>query len=184
MRQNHQLLIGAVAFLGLCLGLGGALWLDHSRQPSAQIMQQPALARPAFTLPDVTGVQRDASEWAGQILILNFWATWCPPCREEIPLFVELQSEWQAQGIQFVGVAIDEGDAVQRFVADNQVNYPVLMAWQDGADLSRRYGNRVGALPYTVIFDRSGRIVHRQMGPIHRAQLQQILEPLLKDKFT
>ena len=134
---------------------------------------------PQLTLPDLQGKPRTLSEWQGRPLLINFWATWCEPCREEMPRFVKLQDEYGDKGLQFVGIAIDEADKVQRFASEIHLNYPTLMGGYGAIELSRSTGNRYGALPFTVIIDRAGAIVHTQLGPLKDPQLLAMIRQLL-----
>lgn len=131
--------------------------------------------RPEFAFTDLDGNLRNVQEWDGRLLVVNFWATWCPPCREEIPLFVELQREYGARGLQLVGIAVDEVDAVRAFAQDIGINYPILLASFDGIDLSEAFGNRVGALPFTAVVDRAGRIVLHKSGEIEREDVSHLI---------
>ena len=122
--------------------------------------------RPEFALPDTEGQIHNIKEWDGKVLVVNFWATWCPPCRREMPAFIELQDEFGAQGLQFIGVAIDEADKVSEFMDTYGVNYPMLLGDLAAIDVAKKYGNRFGALPYTVIVDRQGKITFIRRGEL------------------
>jgi peroxiredoxin len=135
--------------------------------------------RPDFSLPDLDGVRRNVGEWDGKVLAVNFWATWCPPCRIEIPEFVALQQKYADRGVQFVGVALEQPEPVRRFVAKHQVNYPVLVGEMDVIRIAESYGNRVGALPYTVIIGRDGRVAFVQAGPLPADRAEAVLSMLL-----
>ena len=113
------------------------------------------------------------------MLIVNFWATWCEPCREEMPRFVKLQDQYGAKGLQFVGIAIDQADKVRQFAKEIELNYPTLVGGYGAMELSKTLGNRLGALPFTVVLDRAGRVVHTQLGPLKDAQLQSMITQLL-----
>ena len=130
-------------------------------------------------LTDLQGQPRSIDAWRGQVLVVNFWATWCAPCRDEIPVFIKLQKQHGASGLQFIGIAIDQREKVDAFVRDFGINYPVLLGGMDAVELSRRAGNRRGALPYTVMIDRSGRLVGTQLGIVKEAKLEALLRPLL-----
>jgi peroxiredoxin len=134
---------------------------------------------PAFSLPDLDGKMHHSSEWQGKVTVLNFWATWCPPCRSETPTFVELQDEYAASGVQFVGVAIDNKDKVQDFMDTYGVNYPMLIGEDPAIAIAKEYGNRFGALPYTVIIDRQGIIQQVQRGELTRDMAEQTFSQLL-----
>ncbi len=135
--------------------------------------------RPAFELPDLDGEARSIDEWDGKILLVNFWATWCPPCRKEMPDFVDMQAQYGEQGLQIVGVAIDERDAVQDFADSLGVNYPILVGAIDASEIAKRYGNRFGALPYSVMIDRKGKIRFIQPGELTRETFEAELKALL-----
>jgi thiol-disulfide isomerase/thioredoxin len=136
--------------------------------------------RPPLKLASMAdGKPRDISEWDGKILVVNFWATWCPPCRKEMPMFVKMQEQYRQQGLQFIGVAIDDRDKVQDFMDTVGVNYPMLIGAQDAIDAAKAYGDRFGALPYSVIIDRDGVIRHIQRGELHEETLLQVLNKLL-----
>ena len=135
----------------------------------------PGDRRPDFTLPDLDGTPRSVSEWDGQLLFINFWATWCPPCLEEIPTFVRVQQEFQGKGVQFLGVAIDGADKVRGFAAEHSMNYPSLVAQMEGIELTQRFGNRIGALPYTVVVGRDGHVLVMHHGIFEEQQLRELI---------
>jgi len=135
--------------------------------------------RPEFSLPDIEGEQHKLSDWDGKVLIINFWATWCPPCRKETPMFVALQEQYGEQGLQFIGVAIDEKDNVIDFADTYGVNYPMLLGDLEAINISKQYGNRFGTLPYTVIVDRQGKITFIQRGELHKETAEKEIKALL-----
>lgn len=143
--------------------------------PAASVM----IAKNDALIKDLAGREHSLSEWDGKILVVNFWATWCLPCIVEIPTFVKLQAELGARGLQFVGVALDDRAAAATFAAERAINYPVLVGDDDVARLMQSLGNEIGALPYTVVFDRDGNIVHTQQGEWELAEARRILKPLL-----
>jgi thiol-disulfide isomerase/thioredoxin len=151
---------------------------DHSEgQQAAQAML--SFPAPEYQLPDMAGVMHSSREWDGKVVVLNFWATWCPPCRSETPTFVQLQEEFGSKGLQFVGVAIDEKTKVQDFMNTYGVNYPMLIGEQKAIEVAKRYGNRFGALPYTVIIDRQGKIQFVQRGELTRQTAEANIHRLL-----
>jgi thiol-disulfide isomerase/thioredoxin len=135
--------------------------------------------RPLFKLKDLEDKVRDVKEWDGQVLMINFWATWCPPCRREIPAFIKLQEKYKDQGFTILGIALDEKRAVIDFTDPMGVNYPILMAENEGITLTKAYGNRLGVLPFTVIVDRKGNIIHRQRTELTFEQVEGMIKPLL-----
>ena len=109
----------------------------------------------------------------------GFWATWCAPCREEVPAFVRLQEKYGPRGAQFVGIAIDQRDKVTSFAHEFGINYAILLGGIEAIDLTRQAGNRVGALPFTLVLDREGEIVSRELGKVKEADLERLLKNLL-----
>jgi cytochrome c biogenesis protein CcmG/thiol:disulfide interchange protein DsbE len=132
---------------------------------------------PEFTLPDLEGNQVALSSLKGKVVILDFWATWCPPCKEEVPHFVNLQSKYRAQGLEVVGLSLDAGGAkdVRPFADEHDVNYTMLIA---NEDVAKAYGN-VTMIPTTFVLDRNGKIVQRFIGATSREVFEQTIRPLL-----
>lgn len=167
------LLVLLAAVLGAGGGIGGVYWYQQSQLPDTT-------RRPAFSLPDIDGEARAIAEWDGEIVVLNFWATWCAPCREEIPLFSELQQRLGDQGVQFLGVAIDRRDAIREYLETVDMGYPTLYGMQAAMDVAARYDNHAGTLPYTVVIDRDGAMRHVFQGQVHREDLEPVLRELLR----
>jgi len=111
--------------------------------------------------------------------VLNFWATWCPPCVKELPAFVRLQRQYGAQGLQFVGVALDGREEVAKFVAEHGIDFPVLVGEEDVARYMQRLGNTIGALPYTVVVTPDGAIHHTHQGEWPEADAARVIEAVL-----
>lgn len=167
-------MVGALALAG---GLHfGARLGDPADSPQGGA---DASALLGISLPDASGKEESLGQWKGKVIVVNFWATWCTPCREEMPEFVAAQREFGGSGLQFVGIAIDEPDKVRRFAEEIGLNYPALIGGYGAVELSKTMGNRAGALPFTVIVNRSGRVIHTQLGPLRDAKLRSILAQLL-----
>ena len=167
----RKMIVPAVAgAIALGLGIGVAIW---DREPSD------AAALLALSLPDTQGTPQRLAQWRGKVLVVNFWATWCEPCREEMPQFIQAQRELGPKGLQFVGIAVDQPDKVIQFATELGLNYPALIGGFDAFELSKPLGNRLAALPFTVIVDRNGSIAHTQLGPLKPGQLRSIVGNLL-----
>jgi thiol-disulfide isomerase/thioredoxin len=162
-----------IALAGV-LALGAGLFLGargtHAEDPSALL---------ALSLPDTAGTPQSLAQWRGKVVVVNFWATWCAPCREEMPEFVKAQKEFGPRGLQFVGIAVDDADKVDKFIKDIGLNYPALVGGYSAIDLSKSVGNRLAALPFTIIIDRQGNVAHTQLGQLKPDQLRSIVTRLL-----
>ena len=146
------------------------------KKPSADFVGQ---RRPEFSLPDMDGVTHNVTEWDGKVIAINFWATWCPPCRDEIPEFVKLQEKFGNQGLQFIGIALQQAKDVREFAAEMGINYPILVGEEDVIGVAKQYGNLIGALPYTVIINRDHQITFTRAGPLPAADAERIITSLL-----
>jgi len=176
--QSITLALVAAAVLALA---AGAAWQQMSQDGPAAIpaTKVDGAALLGVALPDTSGREQSLGQWRGKVVVVNFWATWCEPCREEMPRFVKLQQQYGDRGLQFVGIAIDQGDKVQGFAAEIHLNYPTLLGGYGAIELSKTLGNRFGALPFTVILNRAGSVVRTQLGPMKDAELRSIISQLL-----
>jgi len=183
-RSKLILIMVIVGLLGIGVGLLGSWWLSGKSGfglpfPGDEDTETGQLDQlPRFELPGLDGKEVAGSRWAGKILVLNFWATWCLPCLRELPLFDELQRTYAEAGLQVVGIAIDNHEDVERFLAEHPVGFPILLGDAEAIELSRRLGNRVQGLPFTVIFDPRGKRVYARSGEVTRGDLTEHLEPL------
>jgi thiol-disulfide isomerase/thioredoxin len=130
---------------------------------------------PNISLADPSGVKHALSEWKGRPLLINFWATWCAPCRREIPLLKTLRHERAKDGVEIVGIAVDFRDAVQHYAREMGIDYPVLVGEQDGLDAIAAFGMDT-VFPFTVFADARGRIVTLKVGELHADEARFILD--------
>ena len=162
--------IAAVALAALAAGLYFSAGVERD-SPAAGIL--------GLALPDTDGREQRLEQWQGKVLVVNFWATWCEPCREEMPEFVKAQAALGARGLQFVGIAIDQPDKVRKFSQDLNLNYPSLIGGYGALELSKSFGNKIMALPFTLIVDRKGQVAYTQLGPLKPGKLDAIIGKLL-----
>lgn len=169
-RRDLLILGGVAAGAALAGAVAGVLALQ-SRSGAADLL--------SARYPDVAGRVRALSEWQGRALLCNFWATWCAPCREELPILDAAYRQYAAKGLQVVGIAVDTAANVRQFVQTAPLRFPILIADASALDLMRRLGNGSAGLPFSVTLDAAGRLRGRHLGAYTAAQLQAELDGLL-----
>jgi thiol-disulfide isomerase/thioredoxin len=130
---------------------------------------------PDFALNDLSGKSTSIAAWSGKSLVINFWATWCAPCRREIPLLKTVAADWAGRGLEVVGIAVDYPDKVREFAGRFKIDYPLLLGEQDALEAAAKFGMDSPAFPFTVFTDRRGEIVALFVGELHRPQADFIL---------
>ena len=167
---------------------GAALLLDRKSDTpisSVQTTSETAIDASAGVIyatsfPDADGREQSLGQWQQKVLVINFWATWCAPCQEEMPVLSKLQRELAGKGVQFVGIAADSTLNVAKFSKTLPVNYPLLADEARAIDFSKRLGNRLGLLPYTLVLDRNGAVAHTKLGVVSEHELRNFLVKLSK----
>jgi peroxiredoxin len=162
--------MASAALLALAGGVALAVWDRAPRDAGALF---------SLSLPDTSGRQQSLSQWRGKVVVVNFWATWCAPCREEMPEFVRAQREFGPRGLQLVGIAVDEPEKVVQFANELGLNYPALIGGYGAIELSKTLGNQLGALPFTIVIDRTGAVARTQLGPFKSDKLRATISNLL-----
>jgi peroxiredoxin len=181
MRRAWRLrsLAAAAVLLAIAVaaGCGGGAKTESGSETVTAGNGEVGTTAPAFALPDLEGKTVSSAEFAGKVVVLDFWATWCPPCREEVPHFVRLQSKYRAQGLQIVGLSVDAGGAkdVAPFADEYNVNYTMLLA---NDELVKAFGN-ITFLPTTFVLDRQGKIVKKFTGIASPEAFEAVIAPLL-----
>lgn len=185
--MNRQLpaLLVAVMIGAAALGFGVYQWFTPGDEQSARNGEQTgnglAETLPEFSMPDMNGRERAISEWAGDILVINFWGTWCAPCREEVPLLIELQEDYADRGLTVLGIALDQAEPVRQFAEDFGINYPLLVGEQKTLTVMEAFGSGTMGLPHTFVVNRDGEIVNVHVGLIQPDEVEALLAPALGD---
>ena len=174
MLKKNTLIIIAGAAVALALGVGVGLWRIA---PGDTDLTPDQLYAANFS--DLAGNSQQLSNWRGKVLVLNFWATWCAPCREEIPDFILADAEYRAKGVAIVGLALDEQAKVAEFAKTFGITYPLLIGGAEAYDFAARLGNKVRGIPFTAIIDREGKVVYLGVGTVRKKELDKVLTPLL-----
>ena len=170
--KSARLLTGAIALVSLAAGVALFQWLEPDLRAPPVDGPPPAIELHAIPLTGLDGATQRIGDWRGQILIVNFWATWCVPCRREIPTLIEIQREYAGRGVRVIGIAFDGAEPVRRFAREYAIDYPLFLAGNGIPMYNAAFGNSSGALPFTAMLDRDGRISERHLGEVTRAQLE------------
>lgn len=177
-RPLQALLVGVLAVMFAGAGFlfyqwrSGTLGGESDASTAGQVLL-------AATLKGLDDKPQPLEQWRGSVVVVNFWATWCAPCREEIPVFIQFQRQYASRGVQFLGIAIDQKERVGPYAKDIGINYPVLVGGMETMDLARKVGNRAGVLPFTVVINREGKVVSTVAGILKPEKLETLLKRLL-----
>jgi len=162
----------------IALGLAVRYFMQGSQVENTSSSSTQALF--AATYPNEKGQPQSLKQYAGKIVVLNFWATWCEPCREEMPELSKLYETYKDQNLVVLGVAIDDVDAVNKFVNETKVSYPLFAADMQGMEIANNLGNNKDVLPYTVIIKADGSVAKTYFGRVNQALLEGTLSQLLE----
>ena len=176
-KHKWVIALSLIASLIALLVGGYAGWQKSRPQPATSGVPSATLAQ--IELPDTEKNLRNGKEWLGKVVVVNHWATWCPPCLEEIPMLINFQEQMRDADIQIIGIAHDLLDATRIFGDEIGINYPSLVAIVGGDELMRQQGNASGGLPFTAFFDRNGNLANTWLGKISGKELKQMIAPLL-----
>lgn len=171
-RKSLLLILIAVLFTGIGVYFGAKRFQPAPPADTAvgALMQ--------LTMPDPAGKQHKMSEWQGKILLVNFWATWCPPCVAEMPELEQLQAERGSNGLQIIGIGIDSPSNIREFSEKHKITYPLLVGGLQGTDVSRSFGNETGGLPFTVLIGTDGTVKQAYMGRLDLQKVRADLDSL------
>jgi hypothetical protein len=186
--MNTKYFYPFLAILAASFGfIGAKKWHEYQTETAikreiqqASTSKRPVLTLPEFSLKNREGTPQSIHSWPGKSLIINFWATWCAPCRQEIPLLMSLQEQYAADGFQLVGIAIDFREDVLKYAEAVKINYPLLIGEQDGLDAVDGFGIEAVGFPYTVFTDAQNNIITTYVGELHKTQAELILNTIKK----
>ena len=174
---NRRLQAGVFLVVAALAGLAGFYFnLGGLISPAAEGAAQRLMST---SLPDLSGKSQTLAQWRGKVLVVNFWATWCAPCREEIPALMKVQVKYASNGVEIVGIAFDNVDKVRDYAKELRIDYVLLIGGVETLSMAKDLGNRAEVLPFTVVFDRAGNVAHAHAGTLTEASLGAVLVPLL-----
>jgi thiol-disulfide isomerase/thioredoxin len=176
---RRRVLVAAFAGVAVMAGIAAG-WL-YWRGPAPAAPENDAVRELRESpLAGIDGAPISIDAWRGKVVLVNFWATWCVPCKEEIPLLAQAQKDLGPRGLQVVGVALDSADKVREYLPHSPINYAVAITGMEALGLIRDLGDDAAALPFSVVLDRSGQLVVHKLGPFHRDELQAALQRALR----
>jgi thiol-disulfide isomerase/thioredoxin len=173
---NRRLKAGAFLVVAIVAGLAGYYFSRDSLVSPAAESASRRLMSASFS--DLGGKPQTLTQWRGEVLVVNFWATWCAPCREEIPALMKVQRQYASKSVKIVGIAIDNVDKVREYAEQMHIDYSLLIGGMETLNLAKDLGNRAGVLPFSVVLDRTGNVVHAHAGKMTEASLGAILDSL------
>ena len=175
MNRRQWIVIAGVSVLALLTGVFTSQWISQSGLASEPSIK--AFFANAWQTPD--GKAADTKNWQGKVLVVNFWASWCPPCVEEMPTLDQISKEYATKNVLFVGIGIDSPSNIREFLKKTPVSYPIVIGGLEGSNLAKQMGNSQGALPYTVIISRNGKSSFTKLGKISEDELKKAINNAL-----
>jgi len=175
MNRRQWISIAGISLVALLAGVVTSQWIYKTGLASDPAIK--AFFANPWQTPD--GKLVDTEEWRGKVLVVNFWASWCPPCVEEMPTLDKLQAEFKSQNVLFVGIGIDSPSNIRQFLDMTPVSYPIVIGGLEGSNLSKQMGNAQGALPYTIIINSQGKSTSSKLGKISEEELRKSIKSAL-----
>ncbi len=175
MNRRGGMIVAATGILAAALGLTLNWW----RTEPEEVGSEATAVLFAASFPDPDGAVQPLANWRGRPLVVNFWATWCPPCVEEMPDLQQVRDQYLSLGVEIVGIGIDSAAKIAAFRDKHRLTLPLLVAGAGGSDLYRALGNASGVLPYTVLIGADGRVRKRHVGQVKPDQLRRWLDETL-----
>jgi thiol-disulfide isomerase/thioredoxin len=168
-------MIGGISLLALLAGVFSSQWISQTGLASDPSIK--AFFANPWQTPD--GKPSNSENWRGKVLVVNFWASWCPPCVEEMPALDRIAQEYASKNILIVGIGIDSPSNIREFLQKTPVSYPIVLGGLEGSNLSKQMGNTQGALPYTVVINSKGKSIYTKLGKISEEELKKAINSAL-----
>lgn len=175
MNRRQWMMIGGISVLALAAGIFSSHWISQTGLASDPSIK--AFFANPWQTPD--GKSANTDDWRGKVLVVNFWASWCPPCVEEMPTLDKIAQEYVSKNVLIVGIGIDSPSNIRQFLEKTPVSYPIMIGGLDGSALAKQMGNAQGALPYTVIINAKGKSVFTKLGKISEEELKKAINSAL-----
>jgi thiol-disulfide isomerase/thioredoxin len=175
MNRRQWMSIIGISLLALLAGVLTSQWIYKTGLASDPAIK--AFFANPWQTPD--GKSVNTEQWRGKVLVVNFWASWCPPCVEEMPTLDKLNAEFSSKNVLFVGIGIDSPSNIREFLKNTPVSYPIVIGGLEGSNLSKQMGNSQGALPYTIIINSNGKASSSKLGKISEDELRSAIKSAL-----
>ena len=171
MNRRQWIMISGISLLALLAGIFSSQWISKTGLASDPSIK--AFFANSWQTPD--GKTANSENWREKVLVVNFWASWCPPCVEEMPTLDKVAQEYSAKNVLIVGIGIDSPSNVREFLQKTPVSYPIVIGGLEGSNLSKQMGNTQGALPYTVVINPKGKSIYTKLGKITEDELKKAI---------
>ena len=175
MNRRQWIMIGGISLLALLAGVFSSQWISQTGLASDPSIK--AFFANPWQTPD--GKPSNSENWRGKVLVVNFWASWCPPCVEEMPALDKIAQEYTSKNVLIVGIGIDSPSNIREFLQKTPVSYPIVIGGLEGSNLSKQMGNTQGALPYTVVINAKGKSIYTKLGKISEEELKKAINSAL-----
>ena len=171
MNRRQWIMISGISLLALLAGIFSSQWISKTGLASDPSIK--AFFANSWQTPD--GKTANSENWREKVLVVNFWASWCPPCVEEMPTLDKIAQEYSAKNVLIVGIGIDSPSNIREFLQKTPVSYPIVIGGLEGSNLSKQMGNTQGALPYTVVINPKGKSIYTKLGKITEDELKKAI---------
>ena len=175
MNRRQWIIITLISLLALLAGVFSSHWISKTELASEPAIK--AFFANSWKTPD--GKVVNSADWQGKVLVVNFWASWCPPCVEEMPTLDLLQKAFLQENVLFVGIGIDSPSNIRQFIETTIISYPIVLGGLGGNEINKMLGNPSGALPFTVVINSKGEIKSRKLGKISEDELRKMIKDVI-----